>query len=429
MNSIKQTVKKAGALLLACGMLLGSMKGPAWAGPGSPVVQPQNTSVSPAQKAAAPAAKELKGVWISYIEWDKVPKEKDQFEAAVNTMLDNCVSWGMNAVFVHAHSHTDAMYPSELLPWSKFASGVSGNSPGYDPFGYVVEAAHQRGLEIHAWFNPYRVTGYLMGWDQVSPESPAKKWLSDGDPANDRWVLRHDGQYYLNPAVPQVKELVVNSVKEVVQKYAVDGIHFDDYFYPAVNDLNNATQFDRPEYLASNSTMNISDWRRENVSDLVRRTYAAVKELKPDVAFGVSPQGYIKNLRSNTNLFVDIDRWMSEKGYIDYIMPQLYWGFEARTKDKAIAPYAFSSNLSSWIDLKNTGDVTLYLGLGMYRAGHNIADNNAVSEWLRRDDILKRQVEEARKSGQVAGFSFFSYNSFLEANASREAANLISVLK
>lgn len=375
------------------------------------------------------SAGELKGVWISYLEWETMPKTEAAFRQAADKMLDNCVSWGMNAVFLHAHSHTDAYYPSAILPWSKFASGIQGTNPGFDPFGYFVSAAHARGLQVHAWFNPYRVTGYQMSWDEVSGQSPVKQWLMDSSSENDRWVLKQGGEYYLNPAVPQVQELVVSSVKEVLQKYDVEGIHFDDYFYPSIDDSRADAWFDKPEYDQSGSSLSIANWRRENVNQLVSKVYRCVKETKPTAVFGISPQGYLGNLRSDTSMFTDIDRWMASDQYVDYIMPQIYWGFEARTSDKNLASFAFENNLSSWIQLKDRGPVKLYLGLAMYRAGTNVSDHNEVSEWLRYQDILKRQVEAGRKSQKVSGYCFFSYRSFLEGTAAKEVENLVSVLK
>lgn len=377
----------------------------------------------------ADSSQELKGVWISYLEWEKLPKEEAAFKQAVNTMLDNCTAWGLNAIFLHAHSHTDAMYPSQILPWSKFASGTQGISPGYDPFGYFVEAAHSRGLQVHAWFNPYRITGYHMRWDDVSPYGPVKQWLSDGTTENDRYVLLHEGEYYLNPAIPEVRVFVALTVREVLEKYPVEGIHFDDYFYPNVEDNDPEKWFDRPEYEISGSTLSIADWRRENVSQLVSLVYQTVKGARPEAVFGISPQGVIGNLRSNTGMYVDIDRWLSGEGMVDYIMPQLYWGFEAKTSSKQPASHAFGTNLESWIGLKNKGKVKLYLGLGLYRAGTNVADHNEVSEWLRYNDIMKRQVETARATNQVSGFCFFSYSSFLEETSKAEVQNLVPLLK
>ena len=195
-----------------------------------------------------------------------------------------------------------------------------------------------------------------------------------------------------------------------------------------MDDNDQAAWFDKPEYEASGSTLSIADWRRENVSQLVSQVYTAVKSVNSNLVFGISPQGYLPNLRSDTSMFVDIDRWMSQSGYVDYIMPQIYWGFEAKNLRKEPAAYAFDWNLASWIDLKNQGNVKLYLGLGMYRAGTNVADNNEVSEWLRYNDIIRRQVEAGRASGQVSGNCYFSYSSFLEPAAQAEVNNLAALL-
>lgn len=381
------------------------------------------------QAASGPAKpKELRGVWISYLEWNEIPVEQQAFQATINEMFDNAKSMGMNAVFVHVRSHSDAMYPSAYFPWSKFASGQQGTSPGYDPIAYAVEAAHQRGLEFHAWINPYRVTGYLVGFDELAADNPAKRWQTDQDIANDRWVLQHEGAYYYNPAIPQVRQLIVDGVKEIVQNYAVDGIHFDDYFYPSVNNSQSHLWFDKPEYDQSGSTLTISQWRRDQVNQLVAGVYQAVKEIKPEVLFGVSPAGYVNNLRSDSMLFVDIDTWMTQPGYIDYIMPQLYWGFDAKLKNSSPAPYAYGANLETWVNLAGQGDVTLYLGLAMSRAGTNVADNNGQSEWLQHQDIIKRQVEAARATGKVNGFCFFSYRSFYTESARQERDNLLGIL-
>ena len=372
---------------------------------------------------------ELRGVWISYLEWEKLPKDQDGFEAAVDEMFDNVKSWGMNAVFVHVRSHSDAMYSSAYYPWSKFASGTAGKAPGYDPLAYMIESAHDRGLQFHAWLNPYRITGYLMSWEEVPESSPAKQWRNDSDPSNDRRVLNHDGAWYYNPSSQEVRELVIYGAGEIVKNYAVDGIHFDDYFYPELNDASESRYFDLPEYQASGSALSVSDWRRDNVNQLVSGVYKQVKSIKPSVVFGISPQGFVDHLRSSQKLFVDIDTWMSEPGYVDYIMPQLYWGFETKTAAGKEAPYAFYNNLNTWIDLKKKGSVKLYLGLAAYRAGTDTKDYNEVSEWLRRDDILKRQVEAGRKSGQVSGYCFYSYSSLLGEAARKEMENLLPILK
>lgn len=367
---------------------------------------------------------ELDAMWISYLEYMEMPKDEAGFKAAIDKMFDRCVDLGMNAVIVHVRSHCDAMYPSKYYPWSLFASGIQGVDPGYDPLKYMISAAHSRGLEFHAWLNPYRVTGYGSYWNQVGASNPAKVWLSDNDTSNDRWALLHKGEYYLNPSVPQVRQMVADGVEEIVSNYDVDGIHFDDYFYPSVNDSDPSLYFDKPEYDASGSTLSIADWRRDNVNKMVRDVYTAVKKADPDVEFGISPAGNVDNLRKNNAYFADIDTWLSNPGYVDYIMPQLYWGFERKDSSGNIAPYAYENNLKTWINLAAKGNAKLYIGLNMANAGTNVSDNNPVSEWLRYDDIIARQVLTARATGEVDGFAFFRYATFNKSEARKEVLNL-----
>ena len=415
--------KRIFAGLLAGAMIVGSAFS-ALAAPESG----ESNAVAGEGKSKGEDLQELRGVWISYLDWDKLPADQAGFQKGVDQILERCVELKMNAVFVHVRSDCDAMYPSAYFPWSRFVTGTQGKDPGYDPLAYFVETAHKRGLQFHAWINPYRVTGNMNRWNQVSDQSFVKQWLSDEDSSNDRFVLRQNGEYYLNPASEDVRQRIIDGVREIVEKYDVDGIHFDDYFYPEVNDSDENKWFDKPEYDASGSSLSINQWRRENVNKLVRGVYQTVKEVKPHVQFGISPEGHVTNLRSENRLFVDIDTWMSKDGYVDYIMPQIYWGFEHKLSDGSPAPFAFSNNLDTWIKLKKKGNVRLYLGLAMYKTGSGSKDNNAVPEWLRRNDIIKRQVEAGRASGQVAGYCFYAYSSFQEAACQAEAANLMKVL-
>lgn len=387
-----------------------------------------DNSAKPNSGGTVSRSDEMDAMWISYLEYMEMPKDEAGFKAAVDKMFDRCVDLGMNAVIVHVRSHCDAMYPSDYYPWSVFASGTQGVDPGYDPLKYMISAAHKRGLEFHAWLNPYRVTGYGCYWNQVAVSNPAKVWLSDADTTNDRWVLCHKGEYYLNPSVPEVRQMVVDGIKEVVSNYDVDGIHFDDYFYPAVNDSNPSLYFDKPEYDASGSSLSIADWRRNNVNLLVKDVYAAIKEIDPDVVFGISPEGNVDNLRRNDSTFADIDTWLSEPGYVDYIMPQLYWGFERRDSSGNIASYAYENNLKIWSSLAAKGNAELYIGLNMANAGSNVFDNNLVSEWVQYDDIIARQVLAARAAGTVDGFAFFRYAMFNKSAAQKEVANLKKIL-
>lgn len=372
---------------------------------------------------------EMDAMWISYLDFLSIPHDESGFKSAINTMFDQCVNYGMNAVIVQVRPDSDAMYDSNYFPWSKFASGSQGTDPGYDPLSYMIEAAHARGLKFHAWINPYRITGYKMTESELSSDNPAYIWLHDSDTSNDRWVLSQNGYLYYNPSISQVRQLIISGIQEIVEHYDVDGIHLDDYFYPSIDDTKTSTCFDKPEYDATSSTMTLANWRRNNINLLVKGIYQAVKASNPNVVFGISPAGNLSNLRSNSEYFVDIDTWMSQDGYVDYIMPQLYWGFERKDSSGNLASYSYSNNLSSWIALKKTGNVKLYIGLNVANAGSNVSDGNSTSEWLRYNDIIKRQVLAGRNSGEVSGYAFFRYGVFSTTTASKEVQNLVSILK
>lgn len=382
-------------------------------------------AVGPGENPAA--AGELRGVWISYLDWNRLPKEETAFQEAVDSMMDNCVSKGLNTVFVHVRPDGDAMYPSSYFPWSKFASGKQGQDPGYDPLAYFISSAHRRGLKFHAWINPYRITGYLNRYSDLSSDNPAIAWQNDGDTSNDRCVLLHEGEFYYNPSIPAVRERIVKGVEEVVNGYDVDGIHFDDYFYPSVNDSNPEKWFDKPEYDCYSGNLSIAEWRRNNVNLLIKDVYGSIKSRKPDVSFGISPEGYLTHLRLNTRLYADVDTWVAEEGYLDYVMPQIYWGFEAKTADGQAAPYAYETCLNDWLRLTEKSHVTLYVGLALYKTGTNAKDNNETPEWLRRKDIMKRQVLAGRDSGRVKGYCFYDYSS-LDRETAKEEVEAVTEL-
>lgn len=401
------------AALLALVLMFGSSFLILAAGPGDEAVQ----------------TGELRGVWISYLDWNRLPKEEQDFRKAVDSMMDNCVNKGLNAVFVHVRPDGDALYPSEYFPWSKFASGKQGQDPGYDPLAYFISSAHERGLKFHAWINPYRITGYLNRYSDLSDDNPVIAWQNDGDTSNDRCVLLHEGEFYYNPAVPAVRERIVKGVEEVVNGYDVDGIHFDDYFYPSVDDGNPQKWFDKPEYDRSGSSLPIEEWRRNNVNLLIKDVYRTIKSRKPNVSFGISPEGYLTHLRLDTRLFADVDTWVGETGYLDYIMPQIYWGFEAKTAGGSTAPYAFANCLNDWVELTKDSHVTLYVGLALYKTGTGTKDNNETPEWQRYNDIMKRQVLAGRDSGRVSGFCFYDYSSLDRESAREEVKNVTGLFR
>ncbi len=409
-KQVQRVIGWVAAFLLAVGMLFLPVS-KAYAGPVS---------------GGSPGSGEMRGVWVSYLDWNGWAKDEAGYKKAMDQTLDLCVQKGLNAVFLQVRPDGDAMYPSQYFPWSKFASGKQGKNPGYDPLAYAVQAAHQRGLQLHAWINPYRITGYLNRYSDLCASNPAIAWAKDGDSSNDRWVLCQNGEYYYNPAIPQVRQLIIDGVKEIVTNYEVDGIHFDDYFYPNLDDSKAETWFDYPEYQASGTSLSVAAWRRNNVNELVRGVYSAVKSIRPQALFGISPEGYLQNLRKDTRQFTDVDAWMTQSGYVDYLMPQIYWGFEAKQNGQA-AGYAFANCLNEWVTLKKKGNVKLYVGLALYKTGTDAVDGNEVPEWQRYHDIMKREVQAGRATGQVSGYCFYDLSSLTRAAAAEEVANVTAL--
>ena len=429
------------ATVLSIGMMLGSM---AWIGrteayaasvvgrglklTGSGTQASGNVSVAGISTSAGSATAaagntgELRGVWFSYLDWQNMPTDEAGFKAAADQVMADIQKNGMNAIFCHVHSHSDAYFNSSLLPKSKFLQG----NGRFDALQYMIDSAHRHGLQFHAWFNPYRVTGYQMKWADVPAGSIVKQWYTAGS----RNVLLFDGDYYLNPAQPAVRDLVVSSIREVLTKYAVDGVQFDDYFYPNLG-KDAATNFDYPEYQLYSGNASITEWRKANVSALIAAVYQTVHAVRPAAVFGVSPVAQLKYLRSDKSYFVDIDTWMKNPGYIDYVLPQIYFDFEQKTGSGAASDAAYATCLNSWLQLRQQtgGKVKLYVGLALYKCGTSAWDGNVQPEWLRRNDILKREVELARQSGQVSGFGIYAYQNFDDAAAQAELSNLRTVFQ
>ncbi len=372
--------------------------------------------------------REFRAVWISYLEFSKKGYTEEAFKAYIDEMYDNCVAKNMNAVVVQVRPFSDAFYPSKYFPWSVYTSGEQGKNPLYDPLEYMVAAAHERGLEFHAWVNPYRINLAGSNVNTLAENHPARKWREDE--ATERNVLTFGGKLYYNPSSKEVQNLIINGVKEIVKKYEVDGIHFDDYFYPTLGS-SYKSNFDAPEYEAykaaceekGTESKTIVQWRRSNVSTLVKRVYKAIKKLDENCVFGISPAGNISNLYLEDRYYSDVKLWMKSSGYIDYICPQLYWSFEHKTA-------AYDKMLQQWIDAKTSDTVNLYVGLAAYRAGISKKEAAAITDpgWAASKTVLKRQVEEGRDSGIVDGFILFRYEQVVGEKAKTEMKNLMEIL-
>ena len=348
----------------------------------------------------------FRGIWVSTIINLDYPSSPglsvSELKAEAVEILDNCAKMGFNAVFLQVRPSGDAFYKSELFPWSAYLTGKQGLAPdeGFDPLEFWVEQAHARGLELHAWINPFRVARLTHDLETLSPDNYAYK--------HPEWVVMHtDGHMYFNPGIPAVRSLIIDGIVEIMENYDVDGIHFDDYFYPDRN-------FDDEDtYLKyGRDFTDRDDWRRNNIDRLIEETYNAIKAIDPDVRFGVSPFGIWANKSSNSlgsdtngnqsyySHFADTRKWVLN-GWLDYICPQLYWNIGYSIADYEIL-------LNWWIDVVRGTNVDLYIGHASYRSG----DKNPDSPWYGTAEI-RRQLDLNASHPEVDGSVHFRYKFFI----------------
>lgn len=354
---------------------------------------------------------EIKGVWISYLELNTIltGKTEGQFTSSIRGAFQNCADMGLNTVFVHVRSHGDAYYKSDYYPWSKYVTGTLGQAPDYDPLEIMINEAHAFGLSFQAWINPYRLCG-VSELKNVSETYPIGRWYKT---AEGERVVKEGSYYYLNPGYSESNELIAAGVKEIVSKYNVDGIHIDDYFYPTTD-----AAFDRAAFSASGYS-SLSSFRTENCTRTVKALYSAVKAANPTAIFGIAPQGNIQN--NYDFMYADVRTWCAGSGYIDYIMPQIYFGF----KNKA-QPY--EDVLSDWQDMVSGTNVKLIPGLGVYKIGNedSYGGSDGRYEWVNEDEIIKRQIIAAEARANYGGFVLYSYNHVFSPDTNA-AAKLIEM--
>jgi len=363
-----------------------------------------------AASGKAPVPKDdVRGVWVSTVHNIDYPSAQglsaDQLKAEADTILDKISAMGLNTVFLQVRPAADALYQSDLFPWSRFVSGTAGQAPAgdFDVLAYWVSAAHERKLQLHAWINPYRVTtGGKSELDALPANSPAKQ--------HPEWVVEYDGKYYFNPGLPAVQELIAAGAEEIVRKYDIDGIHLDDYFYPdpAFNDADAYARY-------GGDFDDIGDWRRNNVNTLIATLDKSLHQIKPELVFGISPAGIWDNKEDNPRgsdtrgrssyreIYCDSLEWI-KSGTVDYICPQIYWSIGYSIAD-------FKVLTKWWQDAVATSDVALYIGIGAYRA----EEASPGSVWYGTDE-LKRQLELIDKSIDIQGEVFFSYTSLVHVD-------------
>ena len=374
----------------------------------SPAAADSTPEPSADPNPALPAG-EWRAVWVSYLEWAAMDfSTEDAFRAGVVQLLDNCAGLGLNTVLAQVRPFGDALYRSTLFPWSHLCTGVQGQDPGFDPLDVLLTEAHARGLSLEAWVNPYRLRSSAS-----MPPILAENSLLNAHP---EWVCTVNEGAYLNPAIPEAADYVVQGVAELVQNYAVDGIHFDDYFYPTTDPSIDAAQF------AASGETDLTVWRRANVTRLVKAAHDAVKAADPTLRFGVSPQGNPDNDRNEQ--YTDLSVWLTASGtdaIVDYLCPQLYWGY-GYTLSSGSTRFAFENITAEWLALPRAESTALYFGLGAYRVGVGDGGANAdsVSQWC-TGSALARQVTDLRSVG-AGGWALYRYGSLFRSDESGLAA-------
>lgn len=332
---------------------------------------------------------EMRGVWVATvfnIDWPKAKNdEKNQKEEFLN-ILEALKKMNFNAVFVQVRPASDAFYKSCINPWSEYLTGIQGKKPGYDPLKFMIRETHKRGMEFHAWLNPYRITTSGTDLNVLAKNNPAR--------INPNWVIEYNNALFYDPENPNVIEYIATTVYEIVKKYYVDGIHFDDYFYPYNYPLPQGE--DRDGEVANN--------RREAINDMIRITNKVIKSVNPCVKFGVSPFGVWKNISSDINgsatnnlesyyaVYADSVQWVKEE-IIDYIAPQLYWTIGNKDSD-------YKTTLEWWVNLLKDTNVVLYIGQGINK--------------LEIAKEITKQIEINREFSEVKGSIFFSMTNINE---------------
>lgn len=376
---------------------------------------------------------EFRSAWVSTvwnIDFKQTSGSASAFKTEYTRVLNAFDSMNMNAVTFQVRPRGDAFYPSSLgNPWSKNLTGTQGKAPesGFDPLEYMVSETHKKGMEYHAWFNPYRVTE-SGGSGKTKAQILATLSSDNFARKNPDLVMLYDGHLYLNPGEPKVQEHIVNTIMEVVDNYDIDALQFDDYFYPYGSSFK-TSNLDKATYdKYKGSFTSIDAWRRNNVDTLIKTLHERIKASKPNVKLGISPFGVWRNkskdsLGSNTgntlmsydDIFADTRKWVKE-GWIDYVTPQIYWSIN---HDKA--PYKVL--VDWWADVVKGTNCQLYIGHAVYKHNAGEATGSEAADWKKTTEI-PNQITYLRNNDNVHGSTFFSLKDLVNNTGSVKSSLL-----
>lgn len=355
---------------------------------------------------------ENRGVFISYLEYQEYLKglNKEEIKEKIGEMVNNLDKYKINTIYLQVRMFSDSIYKSKIFPFTDTIASYQGENIGVDVLATFIKYAKEKNISIYAWINPYRIS-LSTDVSRLSKANPAYSYLN----TNHVKIIDGKGIYY-NPSSKVVRDLIIDGIREIIDNYDIKGIIFDDYFYP--ND-----DIDIENYNKDNEGLSLKDYHLKQVNDLVSNVYKEIKNMNKDILFGISPNGNIEN--NYDNIYADVKKWLSEDGYIDFIIPQIYYGFYNETKP-------FIRTVNEWNDLiKN--DTNLIVGLALYKAG-NIDEyaKSGINEWIDYQNIISREIEYARTLSNYKGYSIFRYQDLIDANnkiKKEEVKNYLNFLK
>ena len=344
---------------------------------------------------------EVKGVFISYLELSKYLKGKSVSEGKdnIDKMIENINNLKLNTIFLQVRIASDSIYDSKIFPTSMYIADYEGGNY-FNILDYFLNKCYQKKIKVYAWVNPYRIRT-TEDINSISKTNPAFKYL------NTDYIYINKGIYY-NPSKEEVTNLIVDGIKELLN-YNIDGIIFDDYFYPN----NDVDLVDYQEYLKNNDYISLEEYHLNVINNMVRRVHKEC--LKKNVLFGISPEGNIENNYQYN--YADVKKWLSSNEYVDFIMPQVYYGFYNSSRD-------YISVIKEWDNLIKNDDIQLIIALAFYKVG--IIDDyakNGKFEWINNDNIIMKEIILSRNLRHYSGFSLYRYDSIFD----KENYNSISL--
>ncbi|QHP58317.1 glycoside hydrolase family 10 protein [Pectobacterium carotovorum] len=423
---------KKPVVLIAAALLLVSCASK----PPTSLVTPLPSVKQPLPTQSQQSKEPMRGVWlatVSRLDWPPVASvnasnpaiRMTQQQDALKGKLDKLKSLGINTVFFQVKPDGTALWPSKILPWSDMLTGNIGEDPGYDPLQFMLDEAHKRGMKVHAWFNPYRVSvntkpSTVTELNRTLSQNPASVFVLHRD-----WIRTAGDRFVLDPGIPEARNWITSIVAEVVARYPIDGVQFDDYFYAESSGsmLNDGETFKRQGQGFGSK----ADWRRHNTQLLIEQVSRTIKQLKPDVEFGVSPAGVWRNRSHDAagsdtrgaaaydEAYADTRLWV-QQGLLDYIAPQIYWPF---ARDAA----RYDVLAKWWADVVKPTNTRLYIGVALYKVGEPSKNE---PDWTINGGVpeLKKQLDLNESMPQINGTILFREN-YLNQPQTQEAVNYL----